>query len=226
MPAQRWQCETCETSWNQFRHTGAIWCRSLQLTLFGSFVVHHGVAWCSSLFFSVALAGTSGRPSLSISFDKVGFKVQRSAQNGCFSSNYIPTCQFFPLSQSQDVSSWRLLAGPSAEHNQDVSDCQNKSICLKVAGCWGSLSKRKLWIWIYLDWRFLFSFNQSRQQEGDTPVDSKDWDANSEGASLSSILSTVLYIASWFRHVPMSSTIAAQYIYIYVYTYIHAYIHI
>ena len=72
MPAQRWQCETCETSWNQFRHTGAIWCSMVQLF----------VLLCRPL---PGLA--DGRHSLSISFDKVGFKVQRSTQNGCFSSN-------------------------------------------------------------------------------------------------------------------------------------------
>ena len=208
--------------WNVLESVPTNWCHLVPITSTHLIWLICGAPWCSMVQLFVLLCRplpglADGRHFRNLSI-RSGSRCKDLLKMGAFHPTTFLHANFshlVSLKMSQADGCWL------ARQQNTIKMCQNKSICLKVAGCWGSLSKRKLWIWIYLDWRFLFSFNQSRQQEGDTPVDSKDWDANSEGASLSSILSTVLYIANWFRHVPMSSTIAAQYIYTYIHTYIH-----
>ena len=65
------------------------------------------------------------------------------AQSGCFSSTCIYIAIYSYLVSQPLVSSWWLLFGPSAEHNQDVSEEVHVFVW---KWCWGSLSKRRLWI--------------------------------------------------------------------------------
>lgn len=115
--------------WNVLESVPTHWCHLVPITSTHLIWLICGAPWCSMVQLFVLLCRplpglADGRHFryLSIRSGSRCKDLLKVSQNGCFSSNYIPTCQFFPLSQSQDVSSWQLLAGPSAEHNQDVSE--------------------------------------------------------------------------------------------------------